>query len=135
VSAANGVTWFDVGADPTWGVFVTFQDGLDRVYLKHVLADGTLGSLDAGIDAGLDAGVDAGVDAGLDAGSGTGGGAGGGTAAAGGGTAGTGGGSGADAGSGTPKDTTGCGCQSGVSELGLLGFAALALLRRRRPRR
>jgi hypothetical protein len=57
--------WIDPVFAEDDSAYVTYVDGLNRIYLKHVLADGTLGTsvVDAGSpmpDAGPDAGADAG---------------------------------------------------------------------------
>jgi MYXO-CTERM domain-containing protein len=68
VSTVYSPQWIDATFIEDDSAFVTFQDSQNVVWIKHVNADGTLGTVDAGIDAGVDAGVDAGPDAGEDAG-------------------------------------------------------------------
>jgi uncharacterized protein (TIGR03382 family) len=68
VSTVYSPQWIDATFIEDDSAFVTFQDSQNAVWIKHVNADGTLGTVDAGIDAGVDAGPDAGPDAGEDAG-------------------------------------------------------------------
>jgi len=68
-AAPEYVSWMQAAFASDDSAYVTYQAAND-VYLKHLRADGTLGTTvaDAGEDAGVDAGVDAGFDAGFDAG-------------------------------------------------------------------
>lgn len=73
VSAASTPNWLDATFASDDSAYVAYQLG-GNIFLKHVEADGTLGTSDAGastIDGGLDGGLaDAGeIDRGLDAGS------------------------------------------------------------------
>jgi hypothetical protein len=74
ISLIYNPQWIDATFIEDDSAFVTFQDGQNVVWIKHINADGTLGTVDAGInygaDAGPDAGADAGEDAGVDAGTG-----------------------------------------------------------------
>ena len=74
ISPQIAARWLDVSLDKNSDAYVAFedQDGVNHVYLTHVLSDGTVGTSIMPLDAGVDAGFsqsDAGQDAGLTSGS------------------------------------------------------------------